>query len=287
VRLAFTTPFDWHRLLAFFAVRATPGVECVEDDAYRRALVIGGVPSVIEVYPDTRPGHLAVRLLHGARSLDHDTRRRTRAFFDLDAPIAEIGRSLSRDDTLRALLSTHPGVRVPGAWSGYELTIRAILGQQISVKAATTIAGRIAHRYGARLAPGAAGGLDRLFPTPERLARARFNGIGIVRSRAQTIRDLSTAVLRGDVTFDTADPAATRKALTSIKGIGEWTAQYVAMRALRDRDAFPGSDLGLVSAIAPPARVTPRALEQRAEDWRPWRAYAALLLWGSLAGSGG
>jgi len=287
VRLAYTTPFDWPRLLGFFSLRATPGVECVAGDAYRRTLAIGGVPSVIEVRPDARPGYLALRILHGAASLDRDTRRKTRAFFDLDAPIAEIGRTLSRDGTLRGMLSTHPGVRVPGAWSGYELTIRAILGQQISVKAATTIAGRIANRYGERLTPGAAGGLDRLFPTPERLARARFNGIGIVRSRAQTMRDLSMAVLRGDVIFDAADPAATRKALTSIKGIGEWTAQYVAMRALRDGDAFPGSDLGLVSAIAPPARVTPKALEQRAEDWRPWRAYAALLLWGSLSGSGG
>ena len=289
MRLAYTTPFDWQRLLGFFAVRATPGVERVVGDAYQRTLLVGGVPSVIEVKPDARPGHLAMSLLRGATRADRQTLRSAADFFDLDAPLAAISEALSRDRRLRALLKAHPGVRVPGAWSGFELTIRAILGQQISVKAATTIAGRIARRYGEPL-QGDAGddsGLDRLFPTPERLSRARFNGIGIVRSRAATLRSLSTAVLRGDLVFDARDPAATREALKSIKGIGEWTAQYVAMRALREADAFPGSDLGLVSAIDHPERVTPNALLARAEQWRPWRAYAALLLWSSLPGSGG
>ena len=177
---------------------------------------------------------------------------------------------------------------LPGAWDGFELTVRAILGQQISVKAATTLAGRIARRYGERLAIDAPVSLDRLFPTPERLSRARFDSIGLVRSRARTIRDVAGAVVKGDIQFNGDQaPAEFRRNLTSIRGIGEWTAQYVSMRALKDPDAFPDSDLGLIKAAARPERITPKALRIRAEAWRPYRAYAAMLLWSSLPGSGG
>jgi len=132
------------------------------------------------------------------------------------------------------------------------------------------------------------GGPCRLFPTPERLMRARLQNIGLVRSRAETIRSVAAAVVKGDLQFDIAqDPEQFCESLTAIKGVGDWTAQYVAMRALKNPDAFPGTDLGLVKAIDYPNRVTPKELTGRAEDWRPWRAYAAILLWGSLAGSGG
>jgi AraC family transcriptional regulator of adaptative response / DNA-3-methyladenine glycosylase II len=180
---------------------------------------------------------------------------------------------------------------VPGRWDGFELTVRAMVGQPVSVKGATTIAGRLAATYGEPLSlPEGieSEGLRVLFPRPERLMRARLENSGIIRSRADTIRSVARAVVRGDVRFDPAqDPAEFCGTLQSIKGIGEWTAQYVAMRTLKNPDAFPASDLGLIKAVNPPQRVSAAELLARAESWRPWRAYAALLLWGSDAGTGG
>jgi AraC family transcriptional regulator of adaptative response / DNA-3-methyladenine glycosylase II len=216
-----------------------------------------------------------------------------RHLFDLDASTDDIARVLSTDKVLRPLLKSNPGVRVPGSWDGFEVTVRAILGQQVSVSAATTLAGRIADRYG-DVVDVAVENLERapnrLFPRPEQLARARLESLGIIRSRAQTIRSVAKAVLNGELDFDTAAPAeSTCAALTAIKGIGDWTAEYVSMRAMKDPDAFPASDLGLLRAFDYPERerMKPRELMKRAEAWRPWRAYAALLLWGSPKGAGG
>jgi AraC family transcriptional regulator of adaptative response / DNA-3-methyladenine glycosylase II len=191
------------------------------------------------------------------------------------------------------LLAGNPGVRVPGAWDGFELTVRAILGQQVSVKAATTLAGRIAARYGERMGMDVAdlpGAPDRLFPGPERLARARLENIGLIRGRAQTIRDVARATLAGELVFDAGQPIdELRAALLSIKGIGSWTAEYVLMRALKQPDAFPASDLGLLRAFDTESkrRLRPAELEARSEAWRPWRAYAAMLIWSSANGAGG
>lgn len=290
MRLSHAEPFGWEQLLGFFTGRATPGVELVTAGCYRRTLRIGGRHEIVEIRPDGRAGGLRLNTVGPKSGPDAALASRARRVFDLDAPVGEISAALTQDRVLRRLLQQNPGVRLPGAWDGFELTIRAILGQQISVKAATTIAGRIATRYGEplRVESGRDASLNRLFPTPERLSRARFNDIGIVRTRAATIRSVASAVIHGDLSFDDSQsPAQVRTALTSIKGIGEWTAQYVSMRALKDPDAFPGSDLGLISAIAYPDRVTPQELTARAEQWRPWRAYAAMLLWGSLPGSGG
>jgi AraC family transcriptional regulator of adaptative response / DNA-3-methyladenine glycosylase II len=165
-----------------------------------------------------------------------------------------------------------------------------VLGQQISVKAATTIAGRLAQAYGEPIKDAPGSGLTRLFPVPERLARAQFKNMGITRSRAATLRRLASAVIDGSLNFDTSqDPAAFRKSLLSIAGIGEWTAQYVAMRVLKNPDAFPAADLGLLRAFDGPGRerLRPAQLEEMSQAWRPWRAYAALLLWSSATGSGG
>ena len=200
---------------------------------------------------------------------------------------------LSQDTLLKSLLKDNPGVRVPGSWDGFELTVRAILGQQVSVSAATTLAGRLADRYGERVdvaIDGLRQGPTRLFPRPEKLLRARLETLGIIGSRAQTIRSVARAVLSGELHFDTAErPESTRAALTAIKGIGDWTSEYVSMRAMKDPDAFPASDLGLLRAFDGPGRerMKPRELMKRAEGWRPWRAYAALLLWGSAKGAGG
>jgi len=287
LQLSCSQPYDWQKLLTFFAGRATPGVEQVDGNSYRRTLLINERPRVVEIRPTKSGDALHLRFAGSTAKPGRTIATTATRVFDTDAPVAPIREALEADSALKRILSNHPGVRVPGAWDGFELTIRAILGQQISVKAATTIAGRIAARYGESVTTGDPS-LNRLFPTPARLARARFNNLGLVQSRIDTIRRVSAAVHSGDIRFDgTQPPDATCEALLAIKGIGDWTAQYVRMRALKDPDAFPSSDLGLISAVDAPNRVTPKELAARAERWRPWRAYAAMLLWGSLAGSGG
>jgi AraC family transcriptional regulator of adaptative response / DNA-3-methyladenine glycosylase II len=290
LRLPYRTPFDWDAMLLFFAARATPGVESVAGDIYRRTICIDGEHGVVEVRPGTHGGSLAMTL-HGVRTNAlFEVIQRMRELFDLDAPVAEIGAVLGGDKKLRAELRKHPGVRVPGAWDGFELTVRAILGQQVSVKAATTLAGRIAARYGepVQLAGTDDPALSRVFPAPNRLRLARLNNLGLVRSRAETIRRVAAAAAAGDLRFDTAqDPETFCASLTSIKGVGDWTAQYVAMRVLKYPDAFPATDLGLLKALMHPERTTPAVMRQCAEAWRPWRAYAAMLMWNSLATSGG
>jgi AraC family transcriptional regulator of adaptative response / DNA-3-methyladenine glycosylase II len=221
--------------------------------------------------------------------------QRARGMLDLDASPEDVSRVLSAEPILRQLLRASPGIRVPGAWDGFELTVRAILGQQISVAAATTLAGRIAERYGEAidvvvpdLDSDAAPRL--IFPGPEKLMRSRLRSLGVITSRADTIRSVAKAAIDGSVSFDPSqDPAEFCRSLVAIKGIGDWTAQYVAMRALKDPDAFPHADLGLLRAFDASGRdrMKPAELKNRAKVWRPWRAYAALLLWSSDAKSGG
>ena len=288
LQLPYRKPYGWSDLLDFFAGRATPGVELVTDGRYLRTVRTSSGHGIIDVRDVGGSLSLAV---HG---IGTDTlftaAQKTRGLFDLDAPIDDITAVLQRDGALSTLLKSNPGVRVPGAWDGFELTIRAVLGQQVSVKAATTFAGRIAERYGEPInvaVDGMPDAPDRLFPEPRELVRARLEGLGIIRSRAQTIRNVARAVVNGELSFDAAQSAEDFHAdLTSIKGIGDWTAAYVAMRALKDPDAFPASDLGLLRAFDGPdcARLRPRELNARAEAWRPWRAYAALLIWGSEPG---
>jgi len=295
VRLPWRSPYDWDGIAEFLAGRATPGVEQVAGDRYLRTISISGEVGVIECRADTAGG--CVRLtVHGIATQSlFPLVQRVREMFDVDAPVAEISKLVNADQDLAKLLHNRPGIRVPGAWDGFELTVRAILGQQVSVKAATTLAGRIANRYGESVVlpetvsiPNSKIKLDRLFPTPQKLARARFNDIGLVNSRAEAIRRVAQAVCNGSLRFDNAqDPEDFRQSLTSIRGIGDWTAQYVAMRALKYPDAFPASDLGLLKAIGVSGNAGIKELRRRAESWRPWRSYAAMLLWRSLSNSGG
>lgn len=291
VQLPYRQPYGWRELLAFFSARATPGVEHVSAGRYVRTVRIGDHAGLIDVQDNGSSLSLAVHGI-GTEGLFAAVQR-TRSLFDLDAPIDDISSVLSMDRVLRPWLRSNPGIRVPGAWDGFELCVRAILGQQVSVKAATTFAGRIAGRYGEPVdieTPDRAGMPDRLFPAPERLVRARLENLGIIRSRAQTIRDVAKAVCSGELGF-TAGQSMNEfySALTAIKGVGDWTAEYVAMRALKNPDAFPASDLGLLRAFDDKdgRRLRPAELAARAEAWRPWRAYAALLIWGSDHGAGG
>ena len=202
---------------------------------------------------------------------------RIRAMFDLSADWAEIARTLRRDPALSAALESAPGLRVPGCWDGFELAVRAILGQQISVKGASTLAGRIVRAFGRTFA--ADDRITHLFPAPEVLVDADLTSAGVTTARAETIRNLASAVCDRRISFDRiVDAEGFLRNLCEIRGLGSWTAQYVAMRALGEPDAFPSGDLGLLHALD---LKSARELEARAKAWRPWRAYATMYLWKS------
>jgi len=276
-RLGFRPPYDWNALLAFLAPRMTPGVEVLDGQGYRRSISVDGHDGYFEVSLDKDNDALAVRIQFGdPRSLIFIIER-IRAIFDLNADSTEIVKCLGRDPLLAGRVGAAPGLRVPGCWNGFELATRAILGQQISVKAATTIAGRIARSFGRPFSP--ASGLTHLFPSPDVLADANLARVGLPGARAETIRALARAVCDRRIRFDEfVETGSLLAQLCEIPGIGRWTAQYVAMRALGEPDAFPSGDLGLLHAAE---LESARELEQRAEAWRPWRAYAAMYLWTS------
>ena len=317
LRLAFRPPFDWQALIGFLGARAIPGVEEVTGGVYRRAVAFaegggdagpvvdgpagdgsGGGPAavpvvggVVEVRP--LPGEAALLLsVHPPlpRALPRIVAR-ARRLFDLDADPAAVAERLGADPLLAPALAAHPGLRLPGAWDGFELAVRAVLGQQVSVRAATTLAGRLVEAFGRPLdpVPGVRsparlrrdGGPHRLFPRPQDLADADLGSIGLTRARATTLRRLAAATAAGELAFDGAEGAEELAArLVRLPGIGDWTAQYVAMRALGAPDAFPASDLGLLKAAGSGGeKTTPARLLRRAEAWRPWRAYAAICLW--------
>jgi AraC family transcriptional regulator, regulatory protein of adaptative response / DNA-3-methyladenine glycosylase II len=278
-RLRFRPPYDWQGMLEFLMPRATPGVEAVVNGTYRRTISLGGNGNgnegYFEVSLDDDSNLLMVRLQFGdPRSLFFITER-IRTTFDLNADWAAIVQSLRTDPVLVTQVDSVPGLRVPGCWNGFELATRAILGQQITVKGATALAGKMVSSFGKRFAAG--NGLTHLFPTPEVLAEAKLTRIGLTAARAETIRALARAVCDGRIIFEgVIDSDAFLNQLCKIPGIGKWTAQYVAMRALGEPDAFPSGDLGLLRAMA---LGSSRELEQHAEAWRPWRAYAAMYLW--------
>jgi AraC family transcriptional regulator, regulatory protein of adaptative response / DNA-3-methyladenine glycosylase II len=273
--LRFRPPYDWNSMLAFLAKRATPGIEAVEGGAYRRSISLNGHHGYFEV--SLHPGHdaLAVRIQFGDPCSLFLIIERIRAMFDLNADWTDIARTLKSDPALAKSVRAAPGIRVPGSWDGFELAVRAVLGQQISVSNATSLAGRIAKNFGLPFTP--ASRLTHLFPTPEVLAEADLAKVGVTRARAETIRALARAVCEKQICFQgIVETDAFLARLCEIPGIGNWTAQYVAMRALREPDAFPVGDVGLLRALN---LTDHQNLERRAEAWRPWRAYAAMYLW--------
>ncbi len=282
LRLGYRPPYDFAAMLDFLRGRALPGVEVVDAASYSR--VIGPVETPGWLRVSAWPGdeHALKLELHGvapARLLD--IVNRLRRMFDLDADPQAIAAALSTDARLRPLLKRRPGLRLPSGWDGFEIAVRAIIGQQVSVAAARTVAARLAQRFGQALPAAFAPGLEHLFPTPEALADADLTAIGLTRARAETVRTMARALLDGGVDFKperTLDDFAAR--WVALPGIGPWTAQYVAMRALGHPDAFPAEDLVLQRALPNDgSRLTAKVLSAHAEAWRPWRAYAVIHLW--------
>jgi AraC family transcriptional regulator of adaptative response / DNA-3-methyladenine glycosylase II len=279
LRLGYRPPFEWGRALAYLSGRAIPGIEQVDAEAYRRTFRLGGSTGTIEIshQPDRRA--LSVRI-EGAGPLPvRQIVARVRRLFDLDADPAAITVALGSDPIIGPRLARARGVRVPGAFDPFELAIRAVLGQQVSVKGATTLAGRLVQRCGTPSAV-ARNGLTHFFPAPDALAQADLSGIGLTGARVQALKSLGAACASNT---DQLKPGTSLEdsvaQLVALPGIGEWTAHYVALRALGEPDAFPYADLGLRKAAGAGVVITPQALKQMAEAWRPWRGYAALLLW--------
>jgi AraC family transcriptional regulator of adaptative response / DNA-3-methyladenine glycosylase II len=273
--LRFRPPYHWQGMLAFLAVRAVPGVEAVRDNAYLRSISVDGITGHFEVSLDEENNSLRARIQFGdPRSLFFIVER-IRAMFDLNSDWTDIAAILKTDPALTRLVESAPGMRVPGCWSGFELATRAILGQQITVRGGTALAGRIVKAFGPVFT--SCGELTHLFPTPEILADADLSAIGMPRARRETIRALAREVRDGHLKFEgIVESNSFLERLMEIPGIGRWTAQYVAMRALREPDAFPVGDAALLSALKLDDHSQ---LESRAESWRPWRSYATMYLW--------
>ncbi len=286
LRLPYRAPFHADGLLQFLGARAVPGVEEYDQGIYRRTLRLPRGGGVVELAPAAAHVQCTLRL-QDLRDLPAAVAR-CRRLLDLDADPVAVDEHLSRDDALAPLVRAAPGRRIPGHVDGTELAVRAILGQQVSVAGARTLAGRLAARYGAP-AP-ADGSLTYLFPAAEvlaetDLAETDLADVGIPKARARAIRELCTALARGSLDLAPgADRHEVERTLLALPGIGPWTASYVALRALGDPDAFPAGDLGLRRAaewLGIPS--DPAALSAYAERWRPWRAYAAQHLWAAAA----
>jgi len=296
LELPFRAPYDWPRMLRFLAGRATPGVEAVEDGAWLRAIDFNGASGTLAVRRHARKRCLVAQI-------DGPVSRHAAALaaplgrvFDIHANPAAIAGGLGADPWLGPLVAAAPGLRVPGAWSGFELVIRAIVGQQVSVKAATTIVGRLVERVGKPIEGHPHARTAWRFPAPADLAAADLTGIGMPGKRIAALQGFAAAVASGEVAIERQNAAAgsaaldaMRAALLALTGIGPWTVEYVAMRAWRDADAWPATDLVLMQTIAArdPALVRATQQRKRTDAWRPWRAYAAMHLWNEIADRAG
>jgi 3-methyladenine DNA glycosylase/8-oxoguanine DNA glycosylase len=283
-RLDYRPPYDWDALLAFLAARAIPGVEAISEGAYHRTIELAGATGDVRVSHEPGKDGLLADIRFPNPDVLPTIVARLRALFDLDADPEVVGAALSRDARLAPLVIARPGLRVPGAWDGFELAVRAIVGQQISVPAATRLVGKIAQTWGEPLPDGPTEvGLTSLFPRPSALAEAAIGGMP--GARAAAIASIARAAAANPELFEPgADLAFSIARLRALPGVGDWTAHYIAMRALREPDAFPAADIGLMRAMDDGAgRPNARELLARAEAWRPWRAYAALHLWASWA----
>jgi AraC family transcriptional regulator of adaptative response / DNA-3-methyladenine glycosylase II len=284
LRLRYRPPYDWENMLGFLRARAIPGVELVEGGRYLRTVEIDGTSGSIAVTHLPKQQSLGITIrFPNVKSLPAIVFR-VRRLFDLGADIGTIDEHLSADPALAKLVEQRPGLRAPGGWDGFETAVRAVLGQQISVIAARRLAGELVQRHGRsvprsfRIHPA----LSHVFPAAKRLASVSSLALGMPTARLVTLKSIAEAATADPNLFSPlggADETIAR--LKSIRGIGEWTAQYIALRAVREMDAFPATDIGVLRGAASlgGTRMTSVNLLGRAELWRPWRAYAAQHLW--------
>jgi AraC family transcriptional regulator, regulatory protein of adaptative response / DNA-3-methyladenine glycosylase II len=284
LRLGYRPPLDFSAMLAFMRKRAIPGIETVGEDAYERVIGPPQASTWIRVTASNARPELVLNISDTDPRRIPEIVRRVRRMFDLDADLRAVHAPLGQDPLLARAISRLPGLRVPCAWDGFELAVRAVLGQQISVAGATTLARRLVETYGTRRTQAngdaVASALDRVFPTPAQLRDAPLETIGLPRSRAATLRALASAVEDHALDFGAGQRLEDFVArCVALPGIGPWTAQYIAMRALALPDAFPAGDLVLQQILGGDRRLSERATEARSQVWRPWRAYAVLQLW--------
>ena len=283
LQLSYRPPYDWKGVLAFLAARALKGIEHVTEGSYARTVQLGKATGWIRVTQAKKKKHaLLVEFTHSLTPVLPALLSRVRALFDLNARPDVIAKRLGRDARLAAAVKANPGLRVPGAFNGFEMGLRAILGQQVTVKAATTIACRFVEAFGEAIVTPFAE-LNRLTPAPARVAAASVDDIarhGIVAARARSIIALAQVQGSGELCLDGGahhNPDDSIKRLAELPGIGPWTAHYIAMRALRWPDAFPKEDIAVRNNLG---GVTAKEAEALSQPWRPWRSYAVMHVWG-------
>lgn len=282
LRLEYRPPLDFAGLLGFFAKRAIPGVECVDERSYRRVFTLAGRVSEFVVAHAARGHALDLSIDFADETHFSHLAARVRRMFDLDADVTAINAHLSRQRQLKTCVARHPGLRLPGGWDGFEIAVRAVLGQQVTVAAARTLTERVVRKFGREVEAPKSGNVY-LFPEPSALAEADLSGLGITGARIATLRAVAAAVRDGRVDFRADRPLADFvRAWTALPGIGDWTAHYLAMRGIAHADAFPAADIVLRKAVARDGKpVAAKVLEEMSQAWRPYRAYAVLHLWRS------
>jgi AraC family transcriptional regulator, regulatory protein of adaptative response / DNA-3-methyladenine glycosylase II len=283
VRLRYRPPYDWQAMLSYLRARAVDGVEEVEGEVYRRTVLQDGGIGTVEIAHLVERESLAATIRFPCVRALPGIVARIRRVFDLAADVAAIGAHLAQDPLLAPLVAARPGLRAPGGWDGFELAVRAVLGQQVSVEAGRRLAGQLVQICGTAI-PAELGtpALRQSFPSPAQVAAADLGALGMPGARKAALVALAEAALSDPHLFQplaTIEDTVAR--LRNIRGVGEWTAHYIALRAVRETDAFPASDIGLLRSAAgrDGLRPSPAELTGRAEPWRPWRAYAAQHLW--------
>lgn len=279
LRLGYHGEFDWASTLGFLSRRAIPNVEAVSVDTYRRTVRAGDEVGLLAVSHDRARSALLVTVADSVRA---EAAARLRRMFDLDADLHVVNAHLALDPFMAALVATRPALRVPGGWDPFEVALRSIVGQQVSVERARQLNGVLVERCGSALTGVSGDGLHRLFPTARQVVDADLSVMGMPGARVQALKTVAAAAVEDPRLFHrgaTLDDTIAR--LRRLRGIGDWTAHYIAMRACREPDAFPASDVGLLRGAADGSGRRPTAADllQRAEAWRPWRAYAAHQLW--------
>lgn len=281
VLLAYQSPWDWQQFHAHFALRALAGIECLRPDSYARSVQLDGHRGWFSVQPKPLLTALELRYSASLSSCAPALVKRVRKMFDLDSAPQQIAAHFAADPQIGPLVARHPGLRLPTAFDPFEQAVRAIVGQQVTVKAAVTITGRLVARLGEPLACADMPGVERLFPSSAAIASADLTGIGMPGKRVQSLQHFAAQVASGALQLDLRDGCAGLiERLCALPGIGPWTAEYIALRAFGEADAFPASDLGLLKApVWGAGGIDAKRLKARADAWRPWRAYAAAHLW--------